>query len=244
MRRRVLVVSAIIAGASGVVAQVAAPVGEFRVADPRSLGMIEIGVEGVRDARFSPRPISDLMIRLEERYTPPPRSTPRGWGGAAPAPLQRFVELRLFVVSAGRVSEAGRGRCDPGSTGAALSCTLECDGGTLGVHLRFGSGGEAMPVLVIGSGADEGEASGVGGLRLGACEGRAPLQLRVRGGGQEARLALEALRPGGEDLIHAEPVPVPESWGRTETTGALPRRTEPQTPTVPLPRLRSGTMRN
>lgn len=224
--------------------QAGMPIGDFRVAEPRQLGLLELGVESVRDGRFTPRPVSDMMLRIDERYTPPPRTTPRGWGGAAPMPVQRFLEIRLFAVSGGRIAEIGRGRCAGGS-GGVIACNMECDGGVIGLRQRPGPAGEPALALLIGEGAREDGGGPAGQIRLGACEAEVPLVLRPRGGAGEATIALERLRlNGGVQEIGEAAQPVP-GWGRTETTGALPERAAPRSAAPqPAPRLRAGTLRD
>jgi hypothetical protein len=216
MRWLLLMGTALIAFTSNAVGQNALPTGDYRLAEMRALGSLEIGSVSVRDGRFMARAVSDLMVRLDERRSPPARGSLAG----APTAGERSLELRLFMVMAGRIAEVGHARCAP-SQSAVIACVLDCDGGMIGLSFPSATGGSARPALLVGANGDDG-GTGVAGIRLGACGGQQALVARPRGNRAEVRVPLEPMRAGvGAEQAPAVGLP---TWGPNEATGSVAAR--------------------
>jgi hypothetical protein len=126
-----------------------------------SLERIEAGVENLQEARLSPEPVTDVLIRIRpgvHRY--------RGQSTETTTEAERsYIEAHILVVTRGRINPAGMARCDR-FEGDVLVCSVECDGGEFGLR-RGGLPGEHY--LIVGSG---GAGTQRAGFRLGSCASR------------------------------------------------------------------------
>jgi hypothetical protein len=130
-------------------------------ADPRAggVGAIEAGYENLLEAKLSTAPITDILLRLKPVERPPHRRLQ-----ARQQAADTFVDVRLFIVTGGRINTEGRAQCR-GFEADVLVCNADCDGGAFG--LRRGGAGQHW--LIVGFRPEDGPGRRPG-FRVGGCQ--------------------------------------------------------------------------
>jgi hypothetical protein len=129
-------------------------------ADPRAgnVGAIGAAYENVMEATLSTVPITDILLRLKPVERQARRRPPAGQPAA-----DKFVDVQLFIVTAGRINTEGRAQCR-GFEADVLVCHADCDGGAFG--LRRGGAGQHW--LIVGFRPEDGPGRRPG-FKVGGC---------------------------------------------------------------------------